>query len=126
MDKLKGYLQYEGQTFGRLVAVKALADSTGRPYIYCRCICGNMRLVDAYNLSKDKVKSCGCYRDEKTRIMNSKITPEMSSEIIKLKATGMSLNKIADRMGVSRTSIYYHCKSNQQAIDDYKATWNLE
>lgn len=58
-----------GLTFGRLTVISKV------PYVkdehthwVCRCSCGNIREVDGPNLRRGQSKSCGCLRNEHSRV----------------------------------------------------------
>jgi hypothetical protein len=64
-----------GQKFGRLQVERFYdRDAGGRSLWFCRCDCGNYRIVEGFNLSSKHTQSCGCWRSElasergKTRI----------------------------------------------------------
>lgn len=61
-----------GQRFGRLVPInkfirdRYLKDGTRKTLTayYCKCDCGNIKVVDAYRLLNGETTSCGCYHKE--------------------------------------------------------------
>lgn len=54
----------EGQTFGRLTAIKRASD---RPsFIECRCSCGCIVTVKLAKLNNGHTQSCGCLQKERT------------------------------------------------------------
>ena len=56
-----------GQTFERLTVIKRGENSNTRmTRWYCKCSCGNPKLVlvIASNLKDGRTKSCGCFRKE--------------------------------------------------------------
>lgn len=54
-----------GQRFGRLQVTRFYdRDSGGRALWFCRCDCGNYRIVEGFNLSSKHTQSCGCWRSE--------------------------------------------------------------
>ena len=55
-----------GMKFNMLTAIKRV-NETGRSHWLCQCDCGKTSVVEATNLIKLKVVSCGCSRDEKAR-----------------------------------------------------------
>lgn len=52
----------KGECFNLLTVVRPLGrrGKCSQPYYLCRCVCGNEREVNGYNLTGGKVKSCGC------------------------------------------------------------------
>lgn len=52
-----------GKRFSRLVVIKPDENSKKFKWI-CKCDCGNMSSVEAYNLNKGLTKSCGCLHRE--------------------------------------------------------------
>jgi hypothetical protein len=49
-----------GQELGRLTVLGFKRMPNGKSGWYCSCSCGNLKLIDAYNLSKRITNSCGC------------------------------------------------------------------
>lgn len=63
-----------GLRFGRLLVIRrAENDIAGRTMWLCKCDCGNEKIVYGSHL-KNGVKSCGCYRKEKTTTHGGKGT----------------------------------------------------
>lgn len=62
-----------GKRFGRLVVTSYVGN---RKWL-CKCDCGNVNIVNAQNLKRGWIKSCGCWRIEKRQ--NSKIKREKLS-----------------------------------------------
>ena len=61
-----------GQRFGRLVAIKAEKDPTGRRYDWlCKCDCGNEVKATSVSLTTGKKKSCGCIQRELLQSRNT-------------------------------------------------------
>src|SRR5690606_5539083 len=60
------YKDISGQRFGRLVAVKMVAEKHQRTKWLCRCDCGVEKLIPLNSLTSGKGTSCGCYRKEVT------------------------------------------------------------
>lgn len=57
-----------GQRFNRLTVLKRGEKRKDRKtYWWCECNCGNIKLIYSYDLISEKVKSCGCLRDEKAK-----------------------------------------------------------
>lgn len=61
-----------GQKFGRLTVLqyeyfKLYKNSTKHYYWRCKCECGNEKIVNANNLKRGKIKSCGCLNIEKIK-----------------------------------------------------------
>lgn len=57
-----------GNTFGNLKAVFLYGkNKQGRSMWACQCACGSEAVVEASKLINGHTKSCGCYRDGKTR-----------------------------------------------------------
>jgi len=55
----------EGQTYGRLLAVKRIAaGSSGHTRYRCLCECGKTITAYATNLKRLRTTSCGCYAKE--------------------------------------------------------------
>ncbi len=49
------------------VETKITKDRRKRPYLICKCSCGNDAVVDFYNYKKGDQKSCGCLQSEVRR-----------------------------------------------------------
>lgn len=49
-----------GQKIYRFTIIKKLSEGK----LICKCDCGNVRTVKAYDLRVNRVKSCGCYKKE--------------------------------------------------------------
>lgn len=63
-----------GKRFGRLV-VTGFYEGNDKPqnkYLICQCDCGNTKIVQRNNLQSGNTISCGCYRKEKMKEVNSK------------------------------------------------------
>lgn len=63
------FIDLTGERFGRLVVIeraesKARSNGRMRTQWLCQCDCGNVAIVDSYNLRKGLQVSCGCFRDE--------------------------------------------------------------
>ena len=55
-----------GKRFGRLTALERLEEKSGTNYLWrCRCDCGKEILLEPYQITGEKVKSCGCLRSGK-------------------------------------------------------------
>ena len=117
---------YKGQVFGRLKVERTLIDLDGREFFYCRCSCGANKLVRAYNVLRGSTRSCGCLRNETTANINAKINADIAAEIIRLRASGLSYGKIAARVDMSRSAVYYFCAKHQQEIDEYINVWDFD
>lgn len=63
-----------GQRFGNLTAMQIDSVQNGYAYWFCRCDCGNIKLVRGTRLTEGHVTSCGCrkgnikHRESKTRL----------------------------------------------------------
>ena len=55
-----------GQRFGRWTVLGIAPSSPRNAKWYCRCDCGNEKIVRASLLRNGTSKSCGCYRSEVT------------------------------------------------------------
>lgn len=61
-----------GKKFGRLTVIEFdHKDKQRHIYWKCRCDCGNIRVVNSYNIISGKTKSCGCYGIEKRQTRNN-------------------------------------------------------
>lgn len=59
-------IDLKGQTFGRLTVVKRAPNKKERACWWCRCSCGNPKLVPVLgmHLRSGNTKSCGCLQRE--------------------------------------------------------------
>lgn len=65
--------QMIGKTFGRLTIVNYAGHcSTGKAHVYCKCSCGNTKLLDIYCIRSGAVRSCGCLHREMAAITAKK------------------------------------------------------
>src|SRR5690606_14217959 len=54
-----------GSIYGRWTVIKPRAERRGRAYYaYCRCSCGNQKLVSEGSLRNGASSSCGCFHKE--------------------------------------------------------------
>lgn len=65
--------KFEGQTFFRLTAIKRLENHvTSGGHVFskwlCRCECGNEITAIGIDLKAGKIKSCGCFHRESSKI----------------------------------------------------------
>ncbi len=56
-----------GRRFARLTVVRHVAPRNFKTQVECRCDCGNVVVVDAYNVQVGHSKSCGCLHVETGR-----------------------------------------------------------
>ena len=61
-----------GNRFGRLVVIERVPAQSKDARWKCLCDCGNYTEASSHNLKRGKVTSCGCYRKEKSSLINSK------------------------------------------------------
>lgn len=64
---------FQGQTFGRLTvpARSTRIDSKGRAFWDCACSCGATKTVAGRHLSEGSIRSCGCFRADRSRVGNA-------------------------------------------------------
>ncbi|MEA4832377.1 MAG: hypothetical protein VB118_07155 [Oscillospiraceae bacterium] len=67
----KGRVIIPGDRFERLVILNETTQHYNKRRFICRCDCGNTVTVYLSALTTGNTKSCGCYRDEKTRKRNA-------------------------------------------------------
>ena len=53
-----------GKRFGRLIAIKPVANQKQFTCWLCKCDCGNFKITKTNSLRQGKVKSCGCFQYE--------------------------------------------------------------
>lgn len=67
------YKDLSNQKFGKLLALKPTNKRlNGQVVWHCICDCGTEIDVRSWNLTSGKTKSCGCFRSETARKINSK------------------------------------------------------
>lgn len=54
----------KGKTFGKLTVIGRSENINNRTMWECLCECGNITIVEAYQLKSGATKSCGCLRHE--------------------------------------------------------------
>ena len=59
--------QLEGQTFGRLTAIRRAGTRNGRVTWACMCECGATVEVVSHALTSGHTKSCGCWKNERNK-----------------------------------------------------------
>ena len=60
-------LDLTGKRFSRLTVIGDAPRRGHNLYYICRCDCGNEKTVVRSNLTSEKTRSCGCFRNEVTR-----------------------------------------------------------
>jgi hypothetical protein len=58
-----------GEKYGRLTVVEGSPKSGSAVTVLCRCECGTEKRIRAQLLKNGQTKSCGCIRDELTRML---------------------------------------------------------
>ena len=63
---MKGITNLIDQKFGRLIVLKFSHENKwNEPYWFCRCDCGNEKIINGSKLRSGNTRSCGCYRRER-------------------------------------------------------------
>jgi hypothetical protein len=76
----RGYIDIEGQKFGRLTALKYEgSNKKGCALWLCFCDCGKLKVVRGANLRSGTTKSCGCSNIKHGFNRKGKITPTYRS-----------------------------------------------
>lgn len=75
---MRQYEEFIGKKFGKLLVVDFgedyISPSGKRKHRFiCRCECGKESLVDIYSLQNGSVKSCGCQKNTKHGMYNSRL-----------------------------------------------------
>lgn len=65
------YIDLTGQRFGRLLVLRRVGSKGKSPTWYCKCDCGNEKIVSTSGLKSGNTQSCGCLRQEQA-IENNK------------------------------------------------------
>ena len=68
----------EGTVFGKLTVIKELPASKKRRRVLCKCLCGNYKIFDLYELTRktQPAQSCGCLNREINGIRLAKMNHE--------------------------------------------------
>lgn len=74
--------------------------NTGATWVRCRCDCGNITVLRAYDITSGKVKSCGCLWKELIRARATKVEYDRRSLTISewSEETGISVEAIKGRL----------------------------
>jgi hypothetical protein len=64
-------IDLKGKQFGRFTVLSEGTKKKYTRYWHCQCSCGNTRIIPQGNLIRGLSQSCGCLRDERTRVRNS-------------------------------------------------------
>lgn len=83
-----------------MTALRRTESQNGRTRWGCRCSCGTLHTVDAHNLKKGKIKSCGCKRYQNDWSMVN-ISGQRFGRLVVACATDKR-----DKKG----SVYWHCR----------------
>lgn len=69
MSKNHNFKDLHNQTFGYLTAISVdeTKTTTSVTYWNCRCVCGNTRSLQTYQLTSGMVTSCGCQNPRKKK-----------------------------------------------------------
>ena len=59
------YLDLAGKRFNKLLAIERVENQNHKTMWKCLCDCGNETFVYTWNLTGNRVKSCGCLKNEK-------------------------------------------------------------
>lgn len=103
-----------GQTFNRLTVLEKDQTKVGKKaYWICKCECGNITSVYAYDLKNGKVKSCGCLRNERVRdAIGNKLQGQRFGSLTVLK----QVDSILEPSGTLRTAWLCHCDCGKDVI----------
>lgn len=72
--------------FGRLVAIRPTDERRGTSIVWeCMCDCGRTAYISAKLLRHTELKSCGCYRKERTKVMGKRNKVSEKSKSKKMK-----------------------------------------
>lgn len=103
-----------GQRFGRLVVTSFVGN---RKWL-CKCDCGNVNIVNAQNLKRGEIKSCGCWQIEKRK--SSKIEREkhlyLSNDDVILKCLEEGLIKVNPDTG----EVFSKRTHGGEVLEEYK------
>lgn len=78
-----------GRHFGKLLALKIIGESHGRPLWLCECECGKQCVVQYSNLTSGHTKSCGCTRENPNLIDGTNLCLIQSGKLSKRNTSGV-------------------------------------
>lgn len=90
-----------GSRYNRLTVLEEdTSMNMGATWVRCRCDCGNITVLRAYDITSGKVKSCGCLWKELTRARATKVEYDGRSLTISewSEETGISAEAIKGRL----------------------------
>lgn len=92
-----------GEKFGRLTVIKPTSGRSpnGSVIWECKCSCGNLKHVAAYDLKRGRVKSCGCLSVENSQ-KNGKINGQHLKNCYCLEKT--NINNLTMKTRIDNTS----------------------
>ena len=67
-----------GRRFGKLTVIRSVKDKSNHTLWECRCDCGNMKTVKAFNLKSGYVNSCGCLREKSGEKIKNSLKPYLN------------------------------------------------
>lgn len=106
------YIDLTGQKFGKLTVIKRLEnDKYKRAIWFCKCDCGNTKIVSSGNLRSGKVASCGCIKGKYQRKPTNFY--EVKNDIVELKIKSNKYGEI----------IFFIDKDNYQKVQNHH--WTL-
>lgn len=117
------YKSYAGRRFGKLT-VESVSQIDGKWRFYVKCTCGRHKLVEASNVLRGLTTSCGCCCHSLPN--PNKLGSAVASEILKLRASGLSYGDIAKRLGISKTTCYNYCTANAETINQLRELFEQE
>lgn len=105
------FVDYTGRVYGKLTVVRFVdRDINGHTRWHCVCVCGNTKEVQSSNLTSGKTKSCGCHLVA-LNAKRDKRRQKLTKDIHWLKGLGWDARSIAQALGVARSTIYVHWRS---------------
>lgn len=90
-----------GSRYNRLTVLEEdTSMNTGATWVRCRCDCGNITVLRAYDITSGMIKSCGCLWKELTRARATKVEYDGRSLTISewSEETGISAEAIKGRL----------------------------
>ena len=87
-----------GQRFGRLTVVERAENrSTGQAKWFCKCDCGNHKVVAGYQLRGGYIQSCGCLQKEQASKASRKYNEfRVSGDIVYVKMSNTDNEMLVD------------------------------
>lgn len=99
-----------GSVFSRLTVIKSLLSKC-----ICKCECGNIKIIENYNLKSGQTKSCGCLRFENAVNTAKQVFSKLTGEKHPNWKGGIS----SERSRLASTNLYGEWREKVLVRDDF-------